>query len=375
MLKINSELSKELFKLLVDYRNSLSTIAGAKDTILDKLACFLTENSWRLYARNDIFTASEVHSLLSNRRIKPLLDKLYSYAANGITDEEINQFISEMVEMIKFANTNVMDKIDPRKRVNEFILQDIIKEVCNIISDNSNEAPTLTEYIRSSIFTDEDRKALSEEATDLWVVAMIQAHYRFVLDLLDDSVVPNSMKDIANLAQFIYACIGEGQSKREISDIARSITKKSNNENVNDVDFGGGYTESKPEFILMDKNHHNRCFHFERDKTNEYKYYILQFEVKVFYEDMDKDYIVRKHIILDEDGIRKNILYVYKNILYMIIGDKLYDIAVMDDKILGYSVRVYKSTANYISEKFKNSDILSDNNAFEYMEYIEFKKD
>ena len=115
----------------------------------------------------------------------------------------------------------------------------------------------------------EDRKTLSEEATDLWVAGTIQAHYLFVMDLLDDSIVPNSIKDIANLAQFIYACIGEGQTKGQIPDIARSITKKSNNEKSDDVDFSGGYTESEPEFILMDKNHRNRCFHFESDKTSD----------------------------------------------------------------------------------------------------------
>lgn len=256
MLKINRELSKELFRLLVNYRNSLSTIAGAKDTILDKLACFLTENSWRLYARNDIFTASEVHSLLSNYRIKPLLDKLYTYAANGITDEEIDQYISEMVEMIKFANTNVMDKIDPRKRVNEFILQDIIKEVRNIISDDSYKAPTLTEYIRSSIFTDGDRKALSEEITDLWVVGAIQTHYKFVLDLLNDDIIPNSMKDIANLAQFIYSCIGEGQTKSYIFDLEHSISNKKSKEER----FSYGYIEGEEKHIQTKDNSDNSDF-------------------------------------------------------------------------------------------------------------------
>lgn len=372
----NENLELELFKLLKEYRQIESMSLYKKDTqdILDKLAIFLTDNSWKLYGRNDVYSASDVFSILNSHRVKPFVDKLCSFNDNE-SYKTIERDMYDFCKELKRANTNVLDEMDYKQTVNKIIIAEIVDEVKHIIRYRYNEAPNLTAYIRSTIFTDGDRKDLSEEVTDLWVVSVIKDHHLFVMDLLDDSIVPNSIKDIANLAQFIYACIGEGQTKGQISDIARSITKKSNNENVNDADFSGGYTESKPEFILMDKNHHNRCFHFERDKTNEYKYYILQFEVKVFYEDTNKDYVVRKHVILDEDGIRKNILYVYKNILYMIIGDKLYDIAVMDDKILGYSVRVYKSTANYISEKFKNSSILSDNNAFEYMEYIEFKKD
>ena len=372
----DKNLELELFKLIKEYRQIESMSLYKKDTqdILDKLAIFLTENSWKLYGRNDVYSASDVFAILNSHRVKPFVDKLCSFNDNE-SYKTIERDMYDFRKELKRANTNVLDEMDYKQTVNKIIIAEIVDEVKHIIRYRYNKAPNLTAYIRSTIFTDEDRKALSEEVTDLWVVSMIQSHHLFVMDLLDDKIVPNSLKDIANLAQFIYACIGEGQTIGQISDIARSITKKSNNENANDVDFGGGYTESKPEFILMDKNHHDRCFHFERDKTNEYKYYILQFEVKVFYEDTNKDYVVRKHVILDEDGIRKNILYVYKNILYMIIGDKLYDIAVMDDKILGYSVRVYKSTANYISEKFKNSSILSDNNAFEYMEYIEFKKD
>lgn len=372
----NENLELELFKLLKEYRRIVSLSLYKDDThdVLDKLAIFLTENSFKLYGRNDVYSASDVFSILNSHRVKPFVDKLCSFDDNE-SYETIERDMYNLRNELKRANTNVLDEIDYKQTVNKIIIAEIVDEVKNIIRYHYNKAPNLTAYIRSTIFTDEDRKTLSEEATDLWVAGTIQAHYLFVMDLLDDSIVPNSIKDIANLAQFIYACIGEGQTKGQISDIARSITKKSNNEKSDDVDFSGGYTESEPEFILMDKNHRNRCFHFERDKTNEYKYYILQFEVRVFYEDTDKDYIVREHIILDEDGIRKNILYVYKNILYMIIGDTLYDIAVMDDKILGYSVRVYKSTANYISEKFKNSDILSVNNAFEYMNYIEFKKD
>ena len=225
----NEKLELELFKLLKKYHRITSIpIHGGDicDGILDKLSIFLTGNSFKLYGRNDIYSSSDVFSILNSHRVKPIVDKLFTFDDDA-SYETVEKCMYDFRNELKRAMTNVFDEIDHKQVVNKIIISDIVQEVKNIIRYHHTKAPNLTAYIRTTIFTDGDRKDLSEDVTDLWVVSVIKDHHLFVMDLLDDSIVPNSLKDIANLAQFIYACIGEGQTKGQISDIARSITKKS----------------------------------------------------------------------------------------------------------------------------------------------------
>ena len=367
---VDKSIELELFKLLKKYHR-ISSLSLYKDDvcgILDKLAIFLTGTSFKLYGRSDVYSASDVFSILNSHRVKPIVDKLYTFD-DDVSYETIEKYMYDLRKELKRAMTNVLDEIDYEQTVNKIIISDIVKEVKNIIRYHYNKAPYLTAYIRTSIFTDGDRKALSEEAADLWVVGMIQAHYKFVMDLLDDSIVPNSMKDIANLAQFIYSCIGEGQTKSHICDLERSI----HNEESKEEDFSGGYIEETPVEIYKKKDESNKAIHFIRNKDEKYKYYILKFELFETYRDGENLHLP-KVIVIPEDKFDKNLLYLYNNIIYMVVGDKVYDIFEIDREMIEYKLKINKATANYVSKKFMDESIqpYRDPLSIEMMDCVDF---
>lgn len=364
----DEKLELELFKLLKEYRRITSMpIGGDTYDVLDKLSIFLTENSFKLYGRNDIYTSSDVFFILNTHRIKPIVDTLYAFNDDA-SYETIEKYMYDFRNELKRAMTNVFDIIDHKQVINKIIISDIVQEVKNIIRYHYNEAPNLTAYIRTTIFTDEDRKALSEDVTDLWVVSTIQAHYKFVMDLFDDSIVPNSMKDIANLAQFIYSCIGEGQTKSRISDLEYNKP----NEESREENFSGGYIEGKPIILCKSTKDGNQAIHFKKDTNEKYKYYILKFNLVETYEDA-ANLKSPKVIVIPEDKFDKNILYVYSNIIYMIIEDQVYDIFEIDKEVVKYKLEISKATANYVSKKFMDESIQPyRDSSMETMNCIEF---
>lgn len=365
----NEKLELELFKLLKEYHRITSIpIHGGDicDGILDKLSIFLTGNSFKLYGRNDIYSSSDVFSILNSHRVKPIVDKLFTFDDDA-SYETIEKYMYDFRNELKRAMTNVFDIIDHEQVVNKIIISNIVQEVKNIIRYHYNKAPGLTAYIRSTIFTDEDRKALSEDATDLWVVNTIQGHYRFVMDLFDDSIVPNSTKDIANLAQFIYSCIGEGQTKSRISDLEYNKP----NEESKEENFSGGYIEEKPTIICKSAKD-GKVICFKRNTNEKYKYYILRFDLFEAYKDA-ANLKAPKFVVIPEDKFNKTILYVYSNIIYMIIENQVYDIFEINKEVVEYKLEISKATANYVSKKFMDKSIQPyRDNSMETVNCIEF---
>lgn len=368
----NEKLELELFKLLKKYHRITSIpIHGGDicDGILDKLSIFLTGNSFKLYGRNDIYSSSDVFSILNSHRVKPIVDKLFTFDDDA-SYETVEKCMYDFRNELKRAMTNVFDEIDHKQVVNKIIISDIVQEVKNIIRYHHTKAPNLTAYIRTTIFTDEDRKALSEDVTDLWVVSTIQGHYRFVMDLFDDSIVPNSMKDIANLAQFIYSCIGEGQTKSRISDLEYNKP----NEESKEENFSGGYIEEKPT-IICKSSKDGKVICFKRNTNEKYKYYVLRFDLFETYKDA-ANLKSPKFVVIPEDKFNKTILYVYSNIIYMIIDNQVYNIFEIDKEVVEYKLEISKATANYVSKKFMDESIhpYSDS-SMESVDCIEFSNE